>query len=286
MATTVAQAFREFRANLAISDLQAATVSTRQQGIRTAITSELTVLEDFLVGSYRRGTMIAPLASADIDIFFALHSQYFQSGPTGVLDRTKRVLLKTYTRTPKISRNGQAVTITFNDFRVDVVPGFRRNGGGFLIPDSIGNRWIETDPRSHIDIWQSENSAHDGVLVPVMKMLKCWNRAHSSPLTSFHLETLALQTLRGVRIDSYPTGIRHVLDRARTFLFVTPDPAGYPGNVAGYLDSQIKQNDAMSRVETALVKALEAEKLESQGQVRAAIEKWGVIFGDYFPVYG
>jgi hypothetical protein len=52
-------------------------------------------------------------------------------GPSGMLDWTKRILLKTYTQTPDISRNGQAVTIRFSDFVVDIVPGFYRQGGGF-----------------------------------------------------------------------------------------------------------------------------------------------------------
>src|SRR6266536_3618537 len=51
-----------------------------------------------------------------------------------------------------VSRNGQAVTITFADFEVDVVPGFYRKGGGYLIPDSVLNRWIETDPKQHVEI--------------------------------------------------------------------------------------------------------------------------------------
>jgi hypothetical protein len=72
--------------------------------------------------------MIAPLSEADVDIFFCLDAKYFQNyngqngGPAGLLDAVKRTLLKTYTRTPDISRNGQAVSIRFDDFVVDVVP--------------------------------------------------------------------------------------------------------------------------------------------------------------------
>jgi hypothetical protein len=57
----------------------------------------------------------------------------------------KRTLRKTYTRTPDISRNGQAVTIRFEDFVVDVGPGFNRKGGGYLIPNSITQSWLDFD---------------------------------------------------------------------------------------------------------------------------------------------
>ena len=129
MTTTIQQAFAQFRQNLEITGLQASTVSTRQQSVRDVMQAGLHVLDSFLTGSYSRNTMIAPLAEADIDIFFVLDGQYFQryngqnGDQAGLLDLVKRTLRSTYTRTPDISRNGQAVTVRFDDFTVDVVPG-------------------------------------------------------------------------------------------------------------------------------------------------------------------
>ncbi|MED1945892.1 hypothetical protein ABE237_21950 [Brevibacillus formosus] len=55
--------------------------------------------------------MIAPLKEADIDIFAVLHSDYYyKHDQSSLLDMVKRVLRKEYTKTPDISRNGQAVT--------------------------------------------------------------------------------------------------------------------------------------------------------------------------------
>ena len=148
MARTIQSSFLEFKTNLEISDLQKATVSTRQNNIRDAVSNGLTVLESFLTGSYSRSTMIAPLKEADIDVFVILHADYFHhyngknGGQAGLLDLVKRTLKKTYTKTPDISRNGQAVTITFTDFIVDVVPAFNRLGGGYLIPNSVNQVWI------------------------------------------------------------------------------------------------------------------------------------------------
>ena len=64
-----------------------------------------------------------------------------------------------------ISRNGQAVTIRFTDFMVDVVPGFHRQGGGFLIPNFITQTWLATD----VDLVTAANKAHNGDLVPLIK---------------------------------------------------------------------------------------------------------------------
>src|SRR5205807_6891592 len=135
-----------------------------------ALQGSITVQDSFLTGSYVRKTMIAPLKEADIDVFAVLDPSYFHhynnknGGQAGLLDWVKRTLRKTYTKTPDISRNGQAVTIRFSDFLVDVVPGFCRSGGGYLIPNSITNAWISTDPKRHAEIMSAANSQHGGNL--------------------------------------------------------------------------------------------------------------------------
>jgi hypothetical protein len=117
MAMTISSAFEQFRRNLEITDLQTETVSTRQTGVRDVLKNGMTVVEDSLTGSYARSTMIAPLKEADIDVFAVLDPSYYafyngqNGGPAGLLDWVKRTLRKTYTLTPDISRNGQAVTI-------------------------------------------------------------------------------------------------------------------------------------------------------------------------------
>jgi tRNA nucleotidyltransferase (CCA-adding enzyme) len=69
--------------------------------------------------------MIAPLSQADIDIFIVLHPGYYRAdGQTALLNSVRDALRVTYPKTPRISRNGQAVSINFTDFAVDVVPAF------------------------------------------------------------------------------------------------------------------------------------------------------------------
>lgn len=163
MATTIASSFAKFRSNLQVTELQSSTLATRQQAVRNAVEKDFTVLKSLLTGSYKRSTLIAPLSEVDIDIFIVLDSSYYSSdGYAALLDKVRATLLKTYTKTPAISRNGHAVTITFTDFVVDVVPAFNRKGGGYLIPDSVGKRWISTDPTVHEKVMSSQNAAHNG----------------------------------------------------------------------------------------------------------------------------
>lgn len=288
MATTIKQSFIDLGRNLEITNLQAATVSTRQTKVREVVGEGLAVLDSFLVGSYRRNTMIGPLKDADVDIFVVLDAKYFeQNGHASLLDKVRYALRKRYENTPDISRNGQAVTISFTDFRVDVVPAFNRIGGGYLIPNSVLKQWIQTDPTKHIEKWAAENKTHNSDLVPLLKMLKGWNRENGGLMTSFHLEAVAVQILNGVTISNYPSGVRYVFDKARTAVRgAVFDPAGYGGNVGAYLNTTAKMDAVVSHLETAFKRASDAELLEKSGKTADAVAKWRLVFGTYFPAYG
>lgn len=185
---TRTQAFERLRSNLELTVPQETTVATRQTSVRAAVARQLIVVDAFLTGSYRRQTLIGPLKRADVDIVVVLDRDYKQRGPRAVLELVKKALLVEYPQTPEISRNGQAVTITFSDFVVDVVPAFVRPwwtwDDGWDICDSGSDRWIATNPKRHVEISAGANRLHGDQLVPRIKQLKAWNRTVGEPLRS------------------------------------------------------------------------------------------------------
>jgi hypothetical protein len=213
--------------------------------------------------------------------------KYYRMGPAGLLDATKRALRNTYTSTPDISRNGQAVTIRFTDFVVDVVAGFYRTTGGYLIANSITNSWLETDPKAHVKIMSAANAAHEDKLIPLIKMLKGWNKSHGSFFRSFHIEVLALEILNNVRITDYSSGVRFFFDKARTMVKgKNLDPAGYGDDIGSYINNIAKVEEAVRRFQTAHDHALRAEQFAVRGQIRDSVDAWRRLFSDYFPAYG
>ena len=287
MAKTIIAGFEQLRANLEITGLQASTVSIRQTNVRAAVEQRLTVLTSFLSGSYRRSTMIAPLKSSDVDVFVILDPEYFKTfTPAGLLDKVRTVLLETYPNTPKISRNGQAVTIIFTDFTVDVVPGFHRKDGGYLIPDSIGGVWLSTDPTVHDSKLSEANGLHGGDLVPLVKMVKGWNKIINDAFVGFYLELMTQDILNRVTISNFSSGVRFIFDKGRERIrYKIADPAGFGGSI-NPLNTVGTVEDAVSRFSTAYDRAIKAEAFESNGRIEAAFGEWKKIFGDYFPAYG
>lgn len=287
MATTIVSGFQKFKENLEITTLQSGTVSSRQQNVRSYVESEMTVLRSFLTGSYMRSTMIAPLADADIDVFLVMDAKYFaQDGQVSLLDKVKRALARAYPNS-QISRDGQAVTIRFTDFWVDIVPGFDRTGGGYLIPDTIQKRWISTNPEKHVELWSTVNARRSYRFVPLVKMLKSWNRAHSLLLRSFHLETIAYDIFQNTEINDYASAAKYFFEYARLkIMFGAFDPAGYGGDVGSYLDTQAKKDEVTTRLKSAHEKATDAINFAADNKIKEAFGKWQIIFGNYFPAYG
>jgi hypothetical protein len=295
MATTIQQSFLKLKQNLEITDWQKETVSIRQNSIRQVIDAGVDLVDpySFLTGSYSRKSLIAPLKEADIDIFIVLKPQYYnnyngQNGKqAGLLDMVKKTLQKTYTRTPDISRNGQAITIRFNDFIVDVVPSFKRQGGGFLIPNSVSQSWISTDPKKHVEIISAANKKHNGDFIPLIKMIKGWNKNNNKYFRSFHLEVVAFEALNEVLISDFPSGIRYFFDKGRTLIArQNLDPAGYGGDVGSYINTEEKIKEAVAKFQLAYDRAIKAEDYAARGYIEKAVDMWIKIFGNYFPAYG
>jgi predicted nucleotidyltransferase len=286
MATSIPEAFNKLKSNLSVTNIQEFTISDRQKAVREVVEKQFKVEKSFLTGSYQRSTAIPPLSELDVDIFVVLEPSYFHANkPSQLLDKVRSALPERYPRTPKIRRNGQAVTIRFADFGVDVVPAFNRRGGGFLIPDSKSETWISTDPKVHTEHLTRENTKHDGLLVPLVKMAKAWNRGINGAFSGFYLELLTAHVLSKSKVHDLAGGISLVLDKGREAVRDSmADPTGF-GTVRG-LEAVTTTADAVDRFKTAYDRAQRALDFDRRGYTSRAFEEWRSVFGDYFPTYG
>jgi hypothetical protein len=288
-------AFACFRRSLELTGLQESLVADRQAKVRAAAEGRLAVSASFLTGSYRRHTLITPLREADVDIMIVLDRDYRRRGARAVLELVKSALHETYPSS-RISRNGQAVTITFADFTVDVVPAFATRwweDDGWDICNSGDDTWIRTNPGKHIELSSKINQRTGGLLVPAVKMLKAWNRNAGRPLRSFHLEVLAWKVFDpgwlaawfgpGVGMGSDPENVGRFFaeapDRLRRKL---RDPARGEGDLGGYLTDRARE-DALSKLATAASRCARAAQLLDDGDAAGASVLYQKVFGDAFP---
>ena len=132
----------------------------------------------------------------------------------------------------------------------------------------------------------NENDKHDGNLIPIVKMIKGWNKNINHAYVSFYLELLAIEIFTNVTISDYSSGMRYFFDKGREAIKNNvKDPVEYGGQING-LDNVSTVEEAVSRFETAYNIVKKAEEYEKNGDTESAIGEWKKIFSDYFPSYG
>jgi hypothetical protein len=194
----------------------------------------------------------------------------------------------------EIKRNGEAVSLSLSSYpwAFDVVPAVPVNDGRggyayYLIPNGSGD-WIATDPRRDAARATTVNQRHFGELLPVIRLLKYWNRrVHKPRLPSYYFETLVINIFQAASlIGDHPTAVSQFFSTCSTSIWLPcPDPKGLgpalDRDVSG--DTKLKVSEAMKE---AAQFASYATMYESLGNPETAIYWWGRVFGTDFPEYG
>ena len=291
---TVSEAFEKFRQRLELSATEQQDASRRHREVRECIREDFDIARDFLTGSYARHTKTKPLK--DIDIFFCLgerDSHWRDKRPADVLEAFEICLADKY-GADGVKPGRRCVTVEFKkrnptadeEGRVlsnDAVPAYDI-GDCYEIPDRELGRWIKTDPAIHKQEATAKNKKLGGKWVPLVKMLKRWNRSAENPIKpSFLIEVMALE-LTDAPFTSYPAEIRHFFASALDGVMREwPDPARLGSAVSDQMTRQ-RQEAGVAMLRRAEVSAARAVRLEQQGKNGEALALWREVMGKYFPL--
>ena len=140
--------------------------------------------------------------------------------PIETLQAFEKCLKKKYTETDQIEICRRAVTVEFEKnyypddhegkvLSIDAVPAFECGGDEYEIPDKVTGTWIKTNPEKHKEQATAKNKELDGRWVPLVKMVKGWNRANGKPIKpSFLIEVMA-EELVEAPFSTYPNEVRN-----------------------------------------------------------------------------
>lgn len=292
MATTIASAFNEFDTKVSPDQSVWDRVYQRRDAVVSALkaafpaTANVTYRDHKIIGSLGRRTAGNPVADIDImahlSIDMDLWNQSYRDDSSDFLYRVRRSLNNAST-VKKIGARGQAVRLFYADgLVVDVAAVEKYSDGSYAIPDGSGN-WLTTDPVKHETYLNERNAPLAGDLKKIIRFAKQWNMAHSSRLTSFHLEVLVARTFATMGTNSR-TALRLFFDYNQNNLSVQ-DPAGYSGDLSNYLtwSQRAAVNDSLGKARDRADAAMDAE---NRGDHVEAIRLWRVILGNKFPTYG
>lgn len=214
---------------------------------------------------------------------------------TKVLNKIKSSLASVSNyRRAEIKKDMHAVTLDLisYDWAFDIVPAvpiYDLFGKivYYLIPNGTGD-WIRTDPRIDSTNVTGVNSWHDGEFLPVMRLLKYWNRrTHKPRLSSYYFENLALEVFQySTKITSYPQAVKYFFDYCPSQLMSScPDPKNLGPALDANIDWATKQKVSAAMSEAA-TQAGYALMYQGQSNDKDAIYWWGRVFGPEFPEYG
>jgi hypothetical protein len=294
VATTITQAFREYAANLELPDRQQALVSDRRTNVVRALRNTLSLHneESRVIGSWDRHTLTRYLSEGDVDVMVILHygnNKQWDSpmGTISALDRFRSILDVAYPYTTK-RRDRNCITMSFSEFRLDVVPAFKHDHGYYRIPDSVRRRWVPTNPIAFADRLTAVNRVMDGSFIPVIKMAKGWNREVGWPIRSFHLECLLHNHFRHyAQAYTYPFMLKMFFgDLAANLAIRCYDPV-QGDQVDAYLDEggRRTRSGAISKARAAANAAEEAYN-DQDRYPSVAVNEWKALLGEFFPAYG
>ena len=190
--------FETFCSNIELDNLEE--MKTTIKEITKKLNKHYYDIEDeeehmYTVGSVGRGTAIKN--TSDLDILFDLPSEvytqydnYENNGQSALLQDVKKVLLERYPNT-KIKGDGQVVVISFNKYKVELVPGFKQNDERFKYPDSNdGGHWRYTDPLPEIEACKNSNDDTNGNFYNVCHMLRAWKNKKGFKFKGLLIDTL------------------------------------------------------------------------------------------------
>jgi hypothetical protein len=131
-----------------------------------------------------------------------------------------------------------------------------------------------------------ENSQHNGNLVPIVKMIKAWNRNKHYPFVSFYLEMLAIRIFKDFKIEKFSDALYYFFDNGKA-LIEEPlhDPVSYGGIISPYRECKSKV-DALKIFTYSTFNALCAVRDEKAEIIENSINRWRDILGNSFPAYG
>ena len=288
MFLTTAQAFAQFLESITATEYQDKTfIPARKRSVDDRLsakfpsTSDLPYHKGLLMGSAAKNTIIRPFDDIDVLAVFSNEKNAWNKYRYDSKSFIYRIR-DAYdgVSAQQVGTRGQAVRVFYESGgHVDVAPVFWVGDDVYSLPAGDGS-WIHTAPTT-ANAWYLEKhrelSYH---LSPLVRLLKCWNRAHSKRLRSFHLETVAGTTFSSLGTN-YRDALQKFFEWAPTRLSVQ-DPGGQGGDLSSYLTWNGRQQ-VLTALSSANERAQSAVRAEAAGNHAEAKRLWRIVLGDDFP---
>lgn len=275
---TVLQSISTFIDNITVTDKQEDNIKQSVSNIDGHLTNDendLHINHTFTNGSYERDTIIRPLD--DIDMFAVLNLEDWRDengnypSPQSVLTKFKNYLNGLHDYKGKVSQSRPCVSIELSNKTFDVLPSFRQELGGYLIPSHDLKGWTYTFPEKLTADLDEVHKKRNYKVKPTIKAVKQWNRLKGKIIPSFHIEEVAIGIFSVNSFTNYEESIRLWFNQAEYYL------------QASRFDSYDDYSSSLKKVKAVKDKLNDAKKLYDDGKEAEATAVWKEVFESEFP---
>jgi hypothetical protein len=285
---TVDEEFRVFHSRITPSSYESGKASSHKASITSRLERDFDLKALFYSGSVNNGTSIS--RHSDIDFFARIPSGKLKQNSGSTLREVKESLQDRFKST-HVYVDAPAVVLDFGSGdwdTADVIPAdFIRSEDGknvYEIPDGEGG-WMTASPSIHTSYVTEENKRLNGKLKPLIRFPKAWTYYRDVPISSFYLELRVTRWTESETLVSYDIDVCSMLRRLDSCALASMvDPKGISGHVRA-CKTPAAQQDAISKLSTALRRASKAREAANNGNTEDAFWWWDLLFAGKFPSY-
>jgi hypothetical protein len=289
MTKTVDEGFRIFHSWLTPTATETAAAKSHRASIEACLKNNFQITRFFRAGSFGNGTSIRNFS--DVDYFASIPRRHLTDNSDYSLKKVWRVLDERFPDT-EVGIRGPAIWLPFgNDAseQTDVVPAdyIKTDDDGFKIyeiADRSGS-WMTTSPDAHNAYVDYAHQKLANKVKPLVRFIKAWRCYKTVPIFSFYLEMFVSRYALSENTIIYSIDIKNILKQLwEKDLSAMQDPMGISGYIYPCI-SEIKKNEALKKIETALARAEKARDAEADGRIEDAFYWWNLLFDSEFPSY-
>jgi hypothetical protein len=294
---TVIQSFETMLSKLEPTTRQKGEIQTKRETIDSVLQNDRRIFlakgnqSSFFTGSYKRNTIIRPID--DIDLYVTIHYGQHAHGkwPTHIMRLMANALGSRYPQT-RIKVDSPCIAIKFLSFKFEVVPTvfYEDDEDRYKIPGPGAREWIDCYPHIPQKWMTNSNYINNKKFIPLIKILKQWNRHNKVGLQSFHLELLTGMVFAKLSdVLSYPQAVYDWMYYVCKWIDENNSPfVNEPGKYYHYVDdylysNKFKLNSVRQKIKHGLKRAELAMDSWAKGNELQAKRLWYQIFGDMFP---
>jgi hypothetical protein len=245
---------------------------SHRSSIETRLDAYLGLHEMFEIGSLRHGTGVWNYSDAD---YMASLKGVRPESPWTMLNKVKETLEGRFPGTT-IAVRRPAVVCKFSDATVEVVPAYPADTGYWIADPADG--WMKSHPKDHNNYVNGVNNKHSGVVKRLARQVKVWKYRRNVPLSSCYLEMRVAKHMEEesgyLPLWDLYLSLKKMRDSG---LAAMNDPTGLSSRF-GACSSEANRADALSKLSTAVGRALKAKDYAADGCNALAIEQLRLLF--------